>query len=65
MRRRHGTGAYRRDLARLAIVAGAISAAPAAQAGGFDIPDLGTQAIGRGAAFVAKADDATAIHYNP
>lgn len=34
-------------------------------AGGFDIPDHGTQALGRGGAFVAKADDGTAIYYNP
>lgn len=34
-------------------------------AGGFDIPDNGTQALGRGAAFVAKADDPTAIYHNP
>lgn len=35
------------------------------RAGGFEIPDHGTQAVGRGAAFVAKADDGTAIHHNP
>ncbi len=41
-------------------------AAPrAALAGGFELPDNGTQAIGRGAAFVAKADDPTAIYWNP
>lgn len=34
-------------------------------AGGFELPDLGSQALGRGAAFVAKADDPTAIYYNP
>ncbi len=37
----------------------------AAQAGGFDLPDNGTQALGRGGAFVAKADDPTAIYFNP
>ena len=37
----------------------------AARAGGFTIPDHGTQALGRGAAFVAKADDPTALYYNP
>ncbi len=36
-----------------------------AHAGGFDVPDNGAQALGRGAAFVAKADDATAMAYNP
>lgn len=39
--------------------------AASARAGGFEIPDNGTQALGRGAAFVAKADDGTAIEYNP
>jgi long-chain fatty acid transport protein len=33
-------------------------------AGGFEFPDNGTEAIGRGAAFTAKADDATALEYN-
>ncbi|MGH7297601.1 MAG: hypothetical protein ACRELB_21870, partial [Polyangiaceae bacterium] len=47
----------------LALALGAI-AAPAA-AGGFEIPDNGTEALGRGGAFVAKADDPTAIDYNP
>jgi len=42
-----------------------LCATSAAQAGGFDIPDNGAQALGRGAAFVAKADDGTAIYYNP
>jgi long-subunit fatty acid transport protein len=37
----------------------------AARAGGFELPDNGTQALGRGATFVAKADDPTAIYYNP
>ncbi len=36
-----------------------------AHAGGFELPDNGAQALGRGAAFVAKADDSTAIYYNP
>lgn len=40
-------------------------ASSSARAGGFELPDLGTQALGRGAAFVAKADDPTAIYYNP
>ena len=33
-------------------------------AGGLEIPDNGTQALGRGAAFTAKADDGTALEYN-
>jgi long-subunit fatty acid transport protein len=36
-----------------------------ALAGGFEIPDNGTEALGRGGAFVAKASDPTAIYHNP
>lgn len=35
-----------------------------ARAGGFEFPDNGTEALGRGAAFTAKADDPTAVLYN-
>jgi long-chain fatty acid transport protein len=35
-----------------------------AWAGGFEFPDNGTEALGRGGAFTAKADDPTAIQYN-
>lgn len=47
-------------------VAATLLASPAiAKAGGFDeLPDQGAQAMGRGATFTAKADDATAIYYN-
>ena len=48
----------------LGVLLSALSVHDAA-AGGFDIPDNGAQALGRGAAFVAKADDGTAIYYNP
>ena len=52
--------------ARLSLAIALLVFFPArAWGGGFDIPDQGTQALGRGAAFVAKADDATAIYYNP
>ncbi len=34
-------------------------------AGGFDFPDNGTVALGRAGAFSVKADDPTAIYYNP
>lgn len=34
-------------------------------AGGFEFPDLGTLPIGRGGAFVARADSLDAWHYNP
>ncbi|MGZ3404815.1 MAG: OmpP1/FadL family transporter [Polyangia bacterium] len=33
-------------------------------AGGLELPDNGTEALGRGGAFTAKADDATAMQYN-
>jgi long-chain fatty acid transport protein len=36
-----------------------------AWAGGFEMPDNGSEALGRGGAFAAKADDPTAIEYNP
>jgi len=42
-----------------------IAAPRVARAGGFEVPDNGTEALGRGGAFVAKADDPTAIQYNP
>lgn len=38
---------------------------PVAKAGGYDeMPDQGAQALGRGATFTAKADDATALYWN-
>ncbi|MBS2011819.1 MAG: outer membrane protein transport protein [Deltaproteobacteria bacterium] len=36
----------------------------AASAGGLEMPDQGAEAVGRGGAFTAKADNATAVHYN-
>lgn len=33
--------------------------------GGFEYPDLGAVAMGRGGAFAAKANNGTAIYYNP
>lgn len=36
-----------------------------ALAGGFSLPDLGTAALSRSGTFVARADDPTAIWYNP
>lgn len=45
----------------VALVGGA---AGSARAGGFDIPDNGTEALGRGGAFVAKADSPLALYYN-
>jgi long-chain fatty acid transport protein len=37
----------------------------AVRAGGLEFPDLGTLAIGRGTAMVARADDGSAFYYNP
>ncbi|RMH43788.1 MAG: hypothetical protein D6689_04190 [Deltaproteobacteria bacterium] len=42
-----------------------VAAPVAAQAGGQYVADNGGEAIQRGGAFVAKADDATALYYNP
>jgi long-chain fatty acid transport protein len=43
----------------------ALSAIPSGvRAGGLEFPGNGTEALGRGAAFTAKADDATAVEYN-
>jgi long-chain fatty acid transport protein len=50
---------------RHAIPLAALLSAGPAFAGGFDVPDNGTEALGRGGAFVAKADDGTALYYNP
>lgn len=51
-----------RTLVGLALAA---AAAPSvARAGGFDIPDQGTEALGRGGAFVAKSDSPLAMYYN-
>jgi long-chain fatty acid transport protein len=48
------------------IAALVVALSPAhAYAGGFEFPDLGTLPIGRGGAFVARADSLDAWHYNP
>lgn len=49
---------------RFAIIVAITSFASLAWAGGFEFPDNGTEALGRGGAFTAKADDATAFQYN-
>lgn len=60
-----GAKTSRRVLLRAAILAAGALASASASAGGFEIPDNGAEALGRGAAFVAKASDGTAIHHNP
>jgi long-chain fatty acid transport protein len=48
-----------------ALASASLLVCPLAFAGGFnELPDLGAQALGRGATFVAKADDASALYYN-
>ena len=49
----------------VAALAAVLSGAEQARAGGFEMPDNGAQAVGRGGTFVAKADDGTAIYFNP
>jgi len=55
----------RRLLFAASLVAGAALAQPSARAGGFEIPDNGTFALGRGGAFLVRADDPTALMWNP
>ncbi len=54
---------------RIARSAGSLSLCVAwssiALGAGFEYPDNGAQAMGRGSAFAAKANDGTAIYYNP
>ena len=49
---------------RSAIVLFVLALPSAAFAGGFEFPDNGTEALGRGATFTAKADSPLAIQYN-
>jgi long-subunit fatty acid transport protein len=49
---------------RGAVIAALVAVTRVVYAGGLEIPDNGTEALGRGGAFTAKADDATALQYN-
>jgi long-chain fatty acid transport protein len=49
---------------RLALAAALAVLPDAALAAGLEVPDNGAQALGRGGAFTAKADDPTALQYN-
>jgi long-chain fatty acid transport protein len=51
-------------LALVLAIASVSLSSSGAWAGGFEFPDNGTEALGRGGAFTAKADDATALEYN-
>lgn len=48
-----------------ALTAAALVVPAVAHPAGFDYPDHGTAALGRGGSFVARADDPTALIYNP
>ncbi|HVY45330.1 MAG TPA: hypothetical protein VHB21_05595, partial [Minicystis sp.] len=54
---------------RLGVALGAaaiVAALPrVAGASGFDSPENGIEQMGRGSAWVARADDPLAVHYNP
>jgi long-subunit fatty acid transport protein len=56
---------FARARSSLLVIALAAAAPREASAGGFEVADHGAQAMGRGTAFVARADDPTAIHWNP
>lgn len=49
---------------KLWLIVAALALPSVSYAGGFTFPDNGTEALGRGGAFTAKADDGTAIEYN-
>jgi long-subunit fatty acid transport protein len=53
-----------KKLMALGLAAAAVAGPSLARAGGFEFPDNGTEALGRGGAFTAKASDATALEYN-
>jgi hypothetical protein len=49
---------------RIAILVALLGLPSVAFAGGFEFPDNGTEALGRGATFTAKADSPLALQYN-
>ena len=49
----------------LAVLVVLVFAAASANAGGFRLPEAGAKAMGMGFAFVAQADDPSAIYFNP
>lgn len=49
---------------RIVFITLVVCLSPAARGGGLELPGNGTEALGRGTAFAAKADDATAFEYN-
>jgi long-subunit fatty acid transport protein len=63
-RRRRRVGPHAALLGALLALPWLAAPRPAA-AGGFELPDHGARAVGRGAAFTVRADDLTAIAHNP
>ena len=64
-----GSGKSTRAMKRVSLtiasgLALAASCPTGARAGGFEEPGIGVEAMGRGGAFAAKADDGTALEYN-
>ena len=55
----------RRAAPALALALASIVAPNLAHAGGFEYSAAGTRALGRGGAFMARADDPLALRYNP
>ncbi|MEX1364504.1 MAG: outer membrane protein transport protein [Nannocystaceae bacterium] len=57
---------HRGPVGATGLVLGLMLGAPTvAHAGGFEVPDRGARALGRGGANVVGAVDGTALHYNP
>ena len=60
------TSLHRHALAALlAVCAGTVLFSDVAWAGGVEFPENGPRALGRGGAFVAGVDDASAVYFNP
>lgn len=55
----------RRAVPALVLALATIAAPNLAHAGGFEYSAAGTRALGRGGAFIARADDPLALRYNP
>ena len=49
----------------LTLASGVLLAPSVVHAGGFEVPDQGARAVGRGGAYAVGAADLTALHYNP
>lgn len=65
MNRVHAFDAWKRIVASTLVALAALAVAPRALAGGFFLTDRGVRPLGRGGAFIAGADDPSALWYNP